>query len=284
MIIMNTRSVFASAFLLLTPFALPASASENPITLQIDVRSVAELGDELRPFISLTNTSDNVVSVSRFYSHNDTLPAQLRVSIARGASCTATLLDFRTDGTPSAALGNLIPLYPGERFTLAPQPLNVNVMWQEIWAEPGAAILRVEYRTGQADGSVSRAEVPIHFVDPPADRVRENRERLATCVLNGGLQCERLIAYFAAVKDDQAADLLLQLLGLRPYMSYIAKAIANQGRPGHADALEDIAANNPAADARFLTEMANRIRRRAEMRCEDPVPGARTSHARSKPR
>lgn len=247
--------------------ATVAVRGSDPLVLSVEAPRVFQLGGELLVAISLANTSNEVVYLPRHYRHMDTVPAQLRVVITRSPSCAVTLVDFRNANAPPTADHQIVPLLPGERLTLALHPLNVNVLGQEIWPEAGKAILRVEYSTGQLGRAVLSAETPIEIVNPPDEEVERQRKALKSCIAKGGLQCERMIGYFAAVRDAAAADLLLELLRLHPYMFYVARAIANQGRTIDAAALDMIAVHEPAADRKFLTEMANRIRLHACTTC-----------------
>jgi hypothetical protein len=255
-----------------------ALAADGQIEIQVQASSVTRLGDDLAVSVELVNVSDDVVVLPRTYRHNDLAPAQVRVTIGVNTPCATTLVDFRNGKSSSPE--HRVSLFPGERLTLPTQTLNVNILGQEIWAEATKTTLRVEYATDLADsrfnGVVSR-DVTVEFVQPPMDDVRQQRDALRNCIQSGGWGCERFVGYFAAVQDEEAADLLLGLLGKYPHMFYVARAIANQGRLSDARALDTVS-TEPGAYARFLESMAIRIRDRHMHGCDTQASDKLPAH------
>ena len=251
-----------------TSLVIAAGASlvtaESPIEIRVDAPASIELGDALPISVSLVNVSHDVVFLSRTYGA-DGMAAQLRVVLERD-DCQVVLVDFQSS---ERGRESIVPLYPNERLELAMPPLNKNVLWQEIWSVPGNATMRVQYRFSgrEEDGIVAESrEEPITFRPARMEAIVERLESLRKCVQSETVECLHAIAYFAAVRDDRAADLLIHLLELRPYKHFVARAIANQARSADAVIL-DALAENPIADGQFLRTAARAIRERRDGAC-----------------
>jgi hypothetical protein len=151
------------------------------------------------------------------------MPAQLRVTVAN-AACSKVLVNFRRG--KSASPENIVPLYPSERLVLALPPLNVNVLFQDIWPLEGKAVLRIDYATDLSDernaGIVSSADFSITFNSPAPGETAEYRDALTHCIDTNQSQCLNQVAFFAAVRDSRGADLLVRLLRQHPYSFFVA--------------------------------------------------------------
>jgi hypothetical protein len=236
------------------------------IEVFVDAPASSELGSELRVQVALVNTGKNVVHIPRTY-REDGMPAQLRITVVRG-NCSLVLVNFRR-GKPSTR-EDVVSLYPAERLMLALPPLNRNVLAQNIWSEEGKAALRVEYATdledGRSSGVAHAQEVVVEFRRPDDDFVSLRRQDLQSCINTARSQCEQEVAFFAAVKDMGGADLLVDLLRQRPYLFFVARAIASQRRAVDADALEKLA-SDATADPVFLRTQADVIRDASNSEC-----------------
>ncbi len=147
-------------------------------------------------------------------------------------------------------------------------PLNLNLLYQNIWPYEGRAVLKVE-RVGTAETTASD-ETEVIFLEPDPSAVKDHLDALRRCVTTGSWSCHVPTAFFAAVRLNEAADTLVQLMKNHPYLMFAAKAIVAQARERDFAALEEVS-RLPEADSRLLRESASALRQ--AMRCSpDDTP------------
>lgn len=229
-------------------------------TLRVDASAPpsVELGQPFRLSMSLANVGDTSLSLPRTYT-SDGWPAELTVIISTPA-CEVTVV---SNGVPHPGGDRYITLTPGERLELSLPPLNRDVLRQRIWSEPGAGTLRVRYDSNGSlkdDAQTTIAwsnPLVIQFESPDEATLTERRAALTTC-LRTEAQCLREVAYFAAVRDAGAADVLAVELERRPDRFVVVRALTNQARRSDADLFERLAAAGKG-DRTLLLEAAHEL-------------------------
>jgi hypothetical protein len=251
------------------PFRAEASQAPSPVQFHIDTISQVELGHGFQLRLTFQNIGIAPIQL-HLPTRADGFPANLRVKLTHGR-CEMVLVD----ATPLHAAAAATTIGPKEVLSVETSPLNINVLYQEIWPHPGEATLRVEYvpaeeGTAGAFPGVLVDERKINFLVPYPDNLTSKREALRACLATGDFNCHAVVAYFAAVRDDLAADILVQLLERFPYLFFVAKAIVAQNRISDVAVLEQTA-RAATADSRVLLESAAALRRQQSQGCEQPI-------------
>jgi len=110
-------------------------------------------------------------------------------------------------------------------------------------------------------GTVKSNKIEVNLRPPTTSEVNMWRRKLQECVSAGSCMAAPAVRYFAHVRDDQAAELLIGALRAEPNDSFAAEALFRQAIPRAAQVLRTAAARRSTdrENAQYYVELAERL-------------------------
>ena len=264
---MRTGQSIAAALALWTTLHHSGRCEHLGLTMTLEPEhQVVEAGVGLRLNVAFRNDGTQA-----FYLYR---PPQLGGAglevLARRKGCEATVAQYHENYTDDAMRYFFVPLWP-RRGLVETIVLNdpEATEYREIpLVRPGLYhySIRLQSKGGAARrfeplwrGEVRTNEVTVEITAPRSEAILAWRDRLRVCLAK---RCESgapEIRYFRLVRDEQAADMLVELLRRHPAQDDLIDAVTRQGRPQDADVLRELA--DRAGSPWTLPSLAERIKR-----------------------